>query len=81
MNNKKRVWSAFEKLWYGISLRNALDITGADILLFFKEKREQYIYIPAFNKTLHKEEFNLLVEIGKDLILKDEKLRLINYEK
>jgi hypothetical protein len=79
VHNKKLVWSALEDLWYGISLREALDHHKADLLLYFKTKRKKSLYIPAFDKNLTKREYLLLVEHGLDLRINGE-LELIDYE-
>lgn len=49
-------------------------------MLFFDSKHEKEIYIPAFGIPIHKTEYELLVEMGKDIILDGDNLKLIDYE-
>ena len=79
MNNKKRVLSALEKLWYGIPLRKALEENKADLSLYFRVKRTKTIYIPAFDKNLSRDDYTLLVSLNKDLVLLSNRLELIDY--
>jgi hypothetical protein len=75
------VWEALERLWYGISLRDALEMTGADLEAYFKAKRKKSIYIPAFDKNLDIREYQMLVKFDLDLTLRNTRLELIAYEK
>ncbi len=80
LDNKKKVWSALEDLWTGMSLRQALKHKQADIMAFFDSKHEKEIYIPAFEMYLHKMEYELLIEKGKDIALQGNEPELIDYK-
>ena len=77
--NKKRVWSALEELWRGISLREALHFYEADLLVYFETRHTKEIFIPAFNKILHKEDYVLLLIKKEDLIIKNGSIKIIPY--
>ena len=79
--NKILVWEALERLWYGISLRKALDWKGADLEQYFKTKRKKSIYIPAFDKNLNIKEYQMLIKFDLDLTLRNSRLELIEYER
>ena len=80
ISNKKLVWEALEKLWYGIPLRKALEWTGADLILFFNTKRKKSIYIPAFDKNFTMQEYEMLCNLGFDLTTDGQVLLLIRYD-
>ena len=77
--NKIRVWSALEELWKGIPLRDALDMYKADLLDYFDTRHTKEIFIPAFNKILHKEDYVLLVTKKQDLIKENGSVKLVPY--
>ena len=77
--NKIRVWSALEELWKGIPLREALSMYEADLLEYFDVRHTKEIFIPAFNKILHKEDYVLLIKKKEDLVIDNGSVKIIFY--
>lgn len=77
--NKIRVWSALEQLWSGIPFREALDMYKADLMKYFDARHTKEIFIPAFNKILHKEDYILLIKKRQDLVKDNGSVKLIPY--
>jgi len=55
-------------------------IHKADLLTYFDGKHPKELYIPAMNIIINKEDYILLIKLNKDLVLENEKVKVIDYE-
>ena len=79
--NKVRVWGALEELWKGIPFRVALEMYEADLINYFDVRHTKELFVPAFNKIIHKEDFIVLINDEKDLVKDNGSVKVVPYNK